>query len=139
MNIERPTSNNIFCQFKKSLSNTRRKRLRCTSESVLRNSTRLPSTGSGPEHIEGSRSTLSFSTKSPSVVSSGLETQGRTTHDRKARRRLRFACFKIGKNVASSIFDVGRSMFDVQSVHCSGQAESHTKFHTSAAAGLWPI
>ena len=28
-----------------------------------------------------------------------------------------------------STFDVGRSMFDVQSVHCSGQMESHTKFH----------
>jgi hypothetical protein len=27
-NIERPTSNNVFCQYKKRLSNTRRKRLR---------------------------------------------------------------------------------------------------------------
>jgi hypothetical protein len=31
------------------------------------------------------------------------------------------------------MFDVGRSMFDVQSVHGSGQTEYHTKFHTSAA------
>jgi hypothetical protein len=49
-NIERPTSNNEFCpsrasgshgrverSIKKKLSNTRRKRLRCTSESALRN------------------------------------------------------------------------------------------------------
>ena len=38
----------------KILSNTRRKRLRCASESTLRNSIRLLSTGSGPEHVEGS-------------------------------------------------------------------------------------
>ena len=25
------------------------------------------------------------------------------------------------------MFDVGRSMFDVQSVHCSGQADFHTR------------
>jgi hypothetical protein len=31
----------------------------------------------------------------------------------------------------NSTFDVGSSMFDVQSFHCSGQAE----FHTSLAAG----
>jgi hypothetical protein len=30
------------------------------------------------------------------------------------------------------MFDVGRSMFDVPSIHCSGQAE----FHTSGASGL---
>ena len=52
INCERPTSNNVFCQFKKNLSNTRRKHMRCTSESTLRNSIRL------------SRSTLSLSTKS---------------------------------------------------------------------------
>ena len=47
---------------------------------------------------------------------------------------LRFACFKIDKAQRHqySTFDVGRSMFDVQSVHCSGQAE----FHTSAGTGL---
>ena len=33
-----------------------------------------------------------------------------------------------------SMFNVGRSMFDVQSVFCSCWAE----FHTSAAAGLKP-
>jgi hypothetical protein len=92
--------------------------MKAKSEYTLRNLTRLPSTGSGPEHVEGSRSTLSFSTKSPSVVSSGLKTQGRTTHDRRARRRLRFACFKIDKAERHQdwTFDVGCSMFDVQSV-----------------------
>jgi hypothetical protein len=30
------------------------------------------------------------------------------------------------------MFDVGRSMFDVPSIHCSGQ----TEFHISGAAGL---
>jgi hypothetical protein len=45
-----------------------------------------------------------------------------------------FAYFKIDKAQRHqySTFDVGRSMFDVQSVHCSGQAE----FHTSAGTGL---
>jgi hypothetical protein len=28
-----------------------------------------------------------------------------------------------------STFDVGRSMFDVQSFHCSGKMEFHKKFH----------
>jgi hypothetical protein len=53
--------------------------------------------------------------------------------DRRARRRLRFsvlrfACFKIdkAKRHQYSTFDVGRSMFDVQSVHCSSQAEFHS-------------
>ena len=54
-NIERPTSNNVFCQFKKKTEQ---------SESTLRNSTRLLSTGSSPELAEGSRSTLSLSTLS---------------------------------------------------------------------------
>jgi hypothetical protein len=49
-----------------------------------------------------------------------------------------FAYFKIDKAQRQqySTFDVGRSMFDVQSVRCSGRAEFHTKFHTSGAAGL---
>jgi hypothetical protein len=44
---------------------------------------------------------------------------------------LRFVCFKIDKAQRHqySMFDVGRSMFDVQSVHYPGQAEFHTKFH----------
>jgi hypothetical protein len=60
---------------KKRLSNTRRKRLCCASESTLRNSA--------------------------------------------------FACFKIDKAKRHQywMFDVGRSMFGVQSVNCSGQAE----------------
>ena len=99
------------------------------SESTLPNSTRLLSTGSSPELAEGSRSPLSFSTKSPSVMSSGSETQGRTTHDRWARGMLRFACFKIDKAQRHqySMFDVGRSMLDVQClqsalrIHCSAQ------------------
>ena len=47
---------------------------------------------------------------------------------------LRFACFKIDKAQRHqySTFDVGRSMFDVQSVHCSGQAD----FNISGGAGL---
>ena len=42
---------------------------------------------------------------------------------------LRFACFKIDKaqRYQYSTFDVGRSMFDVQSVRCSGQAQFHTR------------
>jgi len=53
---------------------------------------------------------------------------------RGARRSLRFACFKIDKAQRQQYwtFDVGRSMFDVQSVYCSNQAQ----FHTSTAAGL---
>jgi len=48
---------------------------------------------------------------------------------------LRLACFNIDKAQRHqySTFDVGRSMFDVQSVHCSGQAESHTKIHISGS------
>jgi len=44
---------------------------------------------------------------------------------------LRFVCFKIDKAQRHqySMFDVGRSMFDVQSVHYPGQAEFHTKFN----------
>jgi len=40
---------------------------------------------------------------------------------------LRFACCKIDKAKRHhySTFDVGRSMFDVQSVHFSGQADFH--------------
>jgi len=69
-NIERPTSNNEFCQFKKRL---------CKA-------------------------------KPPFEI-------------------LRFACFKIDKAQRHqySTFDVGRSMFDVQSVRYSGQAEFHTR------------
>jgi hypothetical protein len=46
---------------------------------------------------------------------------------------VRFACFKIDKAQRHQYwtFDVRRSMFDVQSVHCSGQ----TEFHMSAASG----
>ena len=47
LNIERPTSNNEFCQFKKNAEQ---------NESALRNSIWLPSTGSGPEHVKGSSS-----------------------------------------------------------------------------------
>jgi len=45
----------------------------------------------------------------------------------------RFACYKIDKAQRHqySTFDVERSMFDVQSVHCSG----HVKFYMSTAAG----
>ena len=52
------------------------------SESTLQNSSLLLSTGSSPELTEGSRSTLIFFFFS---------------HDRRARRRLRFASYKIGK------------------------------------------
>ena len=42
---------------------------------------------------------------------------------------LRFACFKIDKAQRHqySTFDVGRSMFDVQYVHCFGQAKFHAR------------
>ena len=66
INIERPTSNNVFCQFKKRLS----------------------------------KANLPF------------EIQW-------------IACFKTDKAQRHqySTFDVGRSMFSVQSVYCSGEAE----------------
>jgi hypothetical protein len=66
MNIERPTSNNVFCQFnlKTEQDYFARLAMKAKSEYTLRNLPRLPSTGSGPLHVEGSRSTLSFSTKS---------------------------------------------------------------------------
>jgi hypothetical protein len=38
-------------------------------------------------------------------------------------------------SIKRSAINIRRSMFDVQSFRCSGQAESYTKFHTSAAAG----
>jgi hypothetical protein len=71
-------SNTVFCQFKKILSNKRRRRLRYASESTLRNFVRR-------------------------------------------RIILRIACFKIDKALRHQYwtFEVGRSMFDVQSVHCS--------------------
>ncbi len=34
------------------------------------------------------------------------------------------------------MFDVGRSMFDVQSFHCSRQAEFHTRFQVSGVKVL---
>jgi hypothetical protein len=45
-----------------------------------------------------------------------------------------FTCFKIdkAKRHQYSMFDVGRSMFDVQSFHCSGQAKFHMMFQVSA-------
>jgi hypothetical protein len=36
LNVQRPTSNTEFCQFKKILNNTRRKRLVCAIESTRR-------------------------------------------------------------------------------------------------------
>jgi hypothetical protein len=59
---------------KKRLDNTRRKRLRCTSESTLRN----------------------------------LSASGR------------FCDSLVLKSMKRSVINIGRSMFDVQSVHCSG-------------------
>jgi hypothetical protein len=46
---------------------------------------------------------------------------------------LLFAYLKIDKAQRQqySTFDVGRSMFDVQSVRCSGQAEFHRRFRVS--------
>jgi len=85
-NIERPTSNNVFCQFKKRLNKT-----------------------TSPDWLRRPRANLLIEI-------------------------LRFACFKIDKAERHQYwtFDVGCSMFDVQSVHYSGQSE----LHTSAAAGL---
>jgi hypothetical protein len=42
---------------------------------------------------------------------------------------MRFACFKIDKAQRHqySTFDVGRSMFDVQSFQCSELTEFHTR------------
>jgi hypothetical protein len=75
------------------------KRLRCTSEATLRNSTRLLSTGSSPE----------------------LTTEG-----------LVAGCGSLVlKSIKRSAINIGRSMFDVQSVYCSGQAEFHARFQVS--------
>ena len=39
-------------------------------------------------------------------------------------------CGPLGlKSIKRSVINIQRSMLDVQSVHCSGQAESYTKIH----------
>ena len=55
--------------------------------------------------------------------------------------KIEIQTFYESINIGRSMLDVrclqsASGGFDVQSFHCSGQAESHTKFHTSAAAGL---
>jgi hypothetical protein len=78
LNIERPTSNIVFCQFKKIMSNTRRVRF----------------------------------AREPNV------------------RNFAIGFFKIDKAQCHQywMFEVGRSMFDVQSVDCSAQVKSHKRW-----------
>jgi hypothetical protein len=78
-NIERPTSNNVFCQLKK-----------------------------------------------------GCAKQNHPSRLVRLWRILRFAYFRFDKAQRHqySTFEVGRSMFDVQSFHCSGKVEFHKKLHT---------
>jgi hypothetical protein len=102
-NIERPTSNNEFFLFKKGLSNTRR----------------------------------------TSACASGLEAYGiedyglEALHERICPSKFDTAELVAGcgslvlKSTKRSVINIGRSMFDVQSIHCSDQ----TEFHSSAAAG----
>ena len=83
-NIERPTSNNVFCQFKKKTEH---------SESTLRHLSVLVDLSAGGG----------------------------------------FCGSFVIKSIKRSVINIQRSMFDVQSVHFSGQAESHTcimRFHT---------
>ncbi len=78
MNIERLTSNNVFCHFIKRLNKT----------------------------------VLPF-------------------------ENMLFACFKIDKAQRHQywMFEVGRSMLDVQSFQCSEQTESHTRVQGSRVRG----
>jgi hypothetical protein len=61
-------------QFKKKTeqADSAEKATKARSESTLRNSIWLPSTGSGPEHVEGSRSTLSSQPQGSSQAAVGL-------------------------------------------------------------------
>ncbi len=85
------------------------------SGSTLRNSTRLPSTGSGPEHVEGSRSTLSHLTLSRSTLS-------RSTLSSRPKGSLQAAVYRSGlqrdslvlKSIKRSVINIGRSMLDVR-------------------------
>ena len=121
------------------------------SEATLRNPTRLPSTSSGPEHIEGSHSTLSSRPKGSSqaaVFRSHLQRDslvlksikrsviniGRSMLDvRPARNALKPVRGKSNNLIHNSMIMLtqrtmrGRRVFDVQSVHCSGQAEFHMR------------
>ena len=91
-NIERPTSNNVFCQFKIDGASL-----------VLR-----------MKGLRRPRVILPFEILQSSI--------------------LLFSRFKIDKAQRHqySTFDVGRSMFNVRSFHCFGQAE----FHASSASNL---
>ena len=66
-NIERPTSNNEFCQFIKKTEQ---------GESTHRNSIRLSSTGSGPEHIEGNSLQAEFHMSGSGFRGSGFTNIG---------------------------------------------------------------
>jgi len=51
--------------------------------------------------------------------------------------RLKFKNFDFLRDCQYSTFDVGRSMFDVQSFRCSGQAEFH-KVSVYSITFPWP-
>jgi hypothetical protein len=111
MNIEHRTSNVqhrimysarrvLLCRTVKLKKKTEQaysaeKATKARSESSLRDSTRLPSMGSGPEHVEGS--------SSQAVVQYSAVFRSRLQRDS-----------LVLKSIKRSVIDIGRSMLDVR-------------------------